>query len=160
MGYLDFIDQVMYHFNIYCDENPVGDFQERLAEIEDENLSYDEYRAAVLSLRLANLIDPSRKKELEEFCEDLARLRHQGHLHGQTSLIDHDKLGSAFWTALDIRDDAGEYCHIHYNDSAPDEWYVHFFGYMKAEEKDTANFLLSARVEAFLNRLDSLAAAA
>lgn len=153
MDYLDFVDQVLDDFLFYFDEDPAGRIQERLAEIEDIDLSFEEYRFALLSLRLAALIDPSRDRE--QICSDFFRLRHQGCLYGQTSLIDHDKLGHAFWKALGIQDDVGEPCWIHYNDAADGGPFVHVFGYMKAQERDTANFLLSARVEAFLNHLDS-----
>lgn len=79
----------------------------------------------------------------------------EGYFRAQTSLIDHDRLDSDFWTSLKIPDDAGQPCNIHYNDVAEGGPFVHVFGYMQAEEQDTANFLLSARVEAFLNRLDA-----
>jgi len=155
MDYLDFVDQVLDDFLLYFDDHPVGCIQDRLAEIEDGGLSFDEYRSAILSLRLAALMDPSKKEEREVVCEDFARLRHQGHLYAQTTIIDHDKLGRAAWEAMTIRDDAGELCDIHYNDVADNGPFVHIFGYMKAEEKDTANFLLSARVETCLNLMDA-----
>lgn len=160
MGYLDFVDQVLYDFTIYCDGNRVWGFEKQLAEIEqDATLSFEERRDAILSLRLANLIDSSKEEEMEEICRDLNRLRHQGHLYGRMTIIDHDRLGEDFWKNLDLRDDVGEPCWIHYNGSTGEndeyEPSVHFGGFMETVDQDTANFLLSARVETCLNLVDA-----
>lgn len=156
MDYLGFVDQVLSDFFFYFDKNPLGKVLDRLTEIQD--LPFEEGRVATLSLRLAALIDPSRDEEMEQVCGDFARLRHEGHFHAKAMFIDHDRLGREIWTGMVIMDDAGKPCDIYYADpfepECPDG-FARIAGYMKAEEQDTADFLLEARVEAFLNHLDA-----
>lgn len=165
MDHLAFLDEILLDALAFCDKESSYDYirAQRYNIEHDPDLSDEERRDAFLALRAAQVIDLSKRDEIEGICEDIFRIRYPGCRYGQTSLIDHDKLGAAFWKELGIQDDLGKSCWTHYYDG-PDpgnsDAVIHFAGYMKTDDQDTANFLLEARVEAFLNRLDSLPAAA
>lgn len=152
MGYPDFVDRVLYDYMIFCEDRPAERFQGQLEEVEqDEDLSPDERRDAILCLRLANLIDPSREQQMEEICRDLHELRHPGFRYTKITLSDHGNLGEPGWEALDLIDDAGNPCQVHYNRFGEPDPYVFITAYMKAVEQETAEFLLRARVEGLLD---------
>ena len=161
MDHLAFLDRILLDSLAFCDNEP-GSFDwigTQRGNIEyDPDLTAEERRDALLSLRVAQVIDLAKRDEVEEIREDVFRIRYPGCCQASISLIDHDRLGASFWESLDLRDDMGEACWVYYYDQSDDAT-VHMAGNMKAEEKDTANFLLSARVEACLNHLDKEMAA-
>ena len=165
MDYLAFLDQLLLDALAFCDKEESYDYiKAQRYNIEfDPDLTDEERQAAFLGLRAAQVIDLSKRDEIEEIRKDIFRILYPGCFRASTSFIDHDKLGAAFWKDSGLRDDLGEACWIYYyegSDPGHSDATVHVVGHMKAEEQDTADFLLGARVEAFLNHLDSLPAAA
>lgn len=156
MSFADFVDQVLSDHNIYFDGRPDIRIRERYLEIEeDENLSPEERSDAIMSLRMASLIDPSRQEQMEEVCGDLARFLHPGYVLVNIVYMDYDFLGEEFWNDLDLHDDLGESCYTSYYDGPElNEPFgvARALGYMKAKDKETAESLLHERVEQIVRR--------
>jgi len=148
--YVEFVSGVtMFRTLRDLDQFPETWLERKVTSIKVGNWTGDEQQELLLIAKFAELADDRKTWLLEEIEEDLYKIWHPGCRHAQFELPDPG-LGWDWWSELDIEDDEGNKLGVGMN---TEKGIVHLSGNIKADDQETADRILTERIEAFLQEL-------